>query len=351
MTRPLKSIPADVDGHTSVNTDPETWKYRYAQNATRGGLIPTMPELKEVIIDHLSSTEDGQKKLECNLQKFLREKGHQWLWTPAYCPWVRTASQPDYRAAITADLLLTACVMPPEQLQPIETYWATGKNHAARQNRNKRTMRQCMGDLRDGWYGNKAWREWCAAGEPKTVEGTEDGQPLTEEERCTAARARFGKEKTAADWIPRDCHRPVNCAGLIRVAKQEADAMIKTIPGISGTLEHFIIEEGAKFVSKELIDRSDLIGLPADMALVGNDIVTDEQGQVLADPSVNEEDVEDEADVQMQDDEDVEDAPASLDAAGPEEQQHEALNRCICCNCAMEDDDEHLVCERCGGGL
>ena len=143
----------------------------------------------------------------------------------------------------------------------------------------------------------------------------------------------------------------MNCAGLIRVAKQEADAMIKTIPGISGTLEHFIIEEGAKFVSKELIDRSDLIGLPADMALVGNDIVTDEQGQVLADPSVNEEDVEDEADVQMQDDEDVEDAPASLDAAGPEEQQHEALNRCICCNCAMEDGDEHLVCERCGGGL
>ena len=66
-------------------------------------MIPTMPELKEIIIAHLNSTEEGQKKLECNLQKFLREKGHQWLWTPAYCPWVRTESQPDYRAAITAD--------------------------------------------------------------------------------------------------------------------------------------------------------------------------------------------------------------------------------------------------------
>ena len=33
-----------------------------------------------------------------------------------------------------------------------------------------------------------------------------DGQTLTEEERCSAARARFGKGKTAADWIPRDCH-------------------------------------------------------------------------------------------------------------------------------------------------
>jgi len=67
-------------------------------------------------------------------------------------------------------------------------------------------MKQCMADLRDGWYGNKAWRDWCAAGKPNTIEGTVDGQTLTEEERCSAARARFGKGKTAADWIPRDCH-------------------------------------------------------------------------------------------------------------------------------------------------
>jgi hypothetical protein len=213
-------------------------------------------------------------------------------------------------------------------------------------------MKQCMADLRDGWYGNKAWRDWCAAGKPNTIEGTVDGQTLTEEERCSAARARFGKGKTAADWIPRDCHREVNCAGLIRIVKEEADAMIQTIPGISGTLEHFVAEEGAKFVSKELIDRSDLIGLPADMSLVGNDIVTDEQGQVVADPSVGDEDQQadgahDADAVQMQD---VEDAPASLDAVGPEE-QHAATNRCVCCNRAMDEDDPHLVCESCGSGL
>ena len=154
-----------------------------------------------------------------------------------------------------------------------------------------------------------------------------DGQTLTEEERCSAARARFGKGKTAADWIPRDCHREVNCAGLIRVVKKEADAMIQTIPGISGTLEHFVPEEGAKFVSKELIDRSDLIGLPADMSLVGNDIATDEQGQVVADPSVGDEDQQaHDADAMQM--EDVEDAPASLSAAGPEE-QHAAIRRIL----------------------
>ena len=45
----------------------------------------------------------GREKLECNLQKFLRSIGAEWLWTPAYCPW----------------------------LQPIETFWAGGKNQCA----------------------------------------------------------------------------------------------------------------------------------------------------------------------------------------------------------------------------
>ena len=89
------------------------------------------------------------------------------------------------------------------------------------------------------------------------------------------------------------------------------------------------------------------------MALVGNDIVTDEAGRVIADPLVETSTPsEDGADVEMEDAEDQtspELAPASLDAA-PDDQPA-AINRCICCNHAMDDDDENLVCESCGGGL
>ena len=52
--------------------------------------------------------ENHSHLLQCDVQKILKEAGHTWLWTPPYCPW----------------------------LQPIETFWAHGKNHAASKNRN-----------------------------------------------------------------------------------------------------------------------------------------------------------------------------------------------------------------------
>jgi hypothetical protein len=99
----LPNAPADTAGHTSVDQTRETFKYKYAERSTRDGRIPTMEELKEVCIAELQSTPQGREKLECNLQKFLRSIGAEWLWTPAYCPW----------------------------LQPIETFWAGGKNQCA----------------------------------------------------------------------------------------------------------------------------------------------------------------------------------------------------------------------------
>ena len=96
----LPNAPADTDGHTSVTATRETFKYRYADRSTRDGAIPTMEELKQVCVTELNSTPEGKLKMECDLQKFLRGNGHEWLWTPAYCPW----------------------------LQPIETFWAGGKN-------------------------------------------------------------------------------------------------------------------------------------------------------------------------------------------------------------------------------
>ena len=54
------------------------------------------------------------------------EKGHDVLWTPPYCP----------------------------DLQPIETFWAIGKNNVASEFYDGRSMRETVNHLQDGWYGN-----------------------------------------------------------------------------------------------------------------------------------------------------------------------------------------------------
>ena len=64
--------------------------------------------------------------LECKIEKYLQDRGHKVLWTPPYCP----------------------------DMQPIETFWAFGKNHVARLFEDETTMKQVVSRLRDGWYGN-----------------------------------------------------------------------------------------------------------------------------------------------------------------------------------------------------
>ena len=99
---------------TATDTSAEFFEWKYAASATKDGTIPTVPELKSVCV--LEMNENHRDKLQCDVRKLLTSNGHTWLWTPPYCPW----------------------------LQPIETFWAHGKNHAAAKNRNGRTMRECM---------------------------------------------------------------------------------------------------------------------------------------------------------------------------------------------------------------
>jgi hypothetical protein len=215
-------------------------------------------------------------------------------------------------------------------------------------------MKQCMKDLRDGWYGNDAYHKWCAADRPKTVEGTVDGEALTDDERRTAAKARFGKKKTEDDWIPRDCHRPVNCGGLVKKAIAEANAVIEKIDGLSGTLDNLVVQDGAKILEAAVIDCSDMTGLPAEMMLVGNDIVLNEDGTVATDDVVQPQD----EDAEMEAEEPTANAegqprswPSASIETGGEEDQRVAAIRCICCNKSMGSDTDHLVCEECGGGF
>jgi len=95
---------------------------------------------------------------------------------------------------------------------------------------------------------------------------------LDESTRKNRAQKRFGKAATAGDWMPYDCCGPVNCAGLVSKAKAEANAMIKTIPGISGSLDSLTVEDDAELVESHTRDMSDLSGVPKEL-LMGNDTV------------------------------------------------------------------------------
>ena len=160
-------------------------------------------------------------------------------------------------------------------VEQIETFWACGKNHAASRNRNGRSMRECMSHLRDGWYGNDQYFRWDALGRPQGKGPMGSGPELAEASRLYHARRRTGnKDATVADWVPQDCCPPVSCAGLIRKAQREAEEMIASIPGLSGTLAALEVEDGAKLVDDHTRNFSDLTGVSKEH-LVGDDVVED----------------------------------------------------------------------------
>ena len=63
--------------------------------------------------------------LDCRVLKTLHEHGHK----------------------ILDDALLSG-------IQPIELFWAAGKNHAALKFFSKRTMKETVRHPREGWYSN-----------------------------------------------------------------------------------------------------------------------------------------------------------------------------------------------------
>ena len=86
--------------------------------------IGTLEELKVEFVTYLK--EEQPELLECKVKRYLEERGHCVLWTPPYCP----------------------------ELQPIELFWAAGKNHVALQYKTDTSMRDVVKHLREGWYGN-----------------------------------------------------------------------------------------------------------------------------------------------------------------------------------------------------
>ena len=88
--------------------------------------VGTLEELKVSFVHYLK--EHDPQQLECKVEQILLDRGHKILWTPPYCP----------------------------ELQPIELFWAAGKNHVAAKFETNQTMRNVVKYLREGWYV----REW-----------------------------------------------------------------------------------------------------------------------------------------------------------------------------------------------
>jgi hypothetical protein len=101
--------------------NPEEQKQMASQSKP---LVANAAELKVAFVTYVK--ENKPDLLECQVKKRLKEGGHRVLWTPPYCP----------------------------ELQPIELFWAAGKNHAALMYFSKRTMKETVSHVREGWYGN-----------------------------------------------------------------------------------------------------------------------------------------------------------------------------------------------------
>jgi len=91
-----------VDGGDSIRIsfDPEEQRKQAGRGANRAQ-IGTVEELRIAFVTYLRHHDP--QKLDCMVKMYLKEGGHRILWTPPYCP----------------------------ELQPIELFWAAGKNHAA----------------------------------------------------------------------------------------------------------------------------------------------------------------------------------------------------------------------------
>ena len=144
------------------------------------GMIASLEELKIAFVSYLN--EKKPHLLKCEVETLFQSKGWDILWTPPYCP----------------------------ELQPIERFWAIAKNHVAYNYNRKRTMKEVVRDLREGWYGSA--------------------------------------EKSENDPT---YQKPVNCAGLWKKCVQNANSIfVPLCGGISGTVGYLTIDEN--YVQEEV---------------------------------------------------------------------------------------------------
>ena len=190
----------DIGEYCRVDFDPDAMKERAAIGKP---FVPTLEELKIAMVKYFK--DNLPHLLECKVEKYLKDRGHRILWTPPYCP----------------------------DLQPIELFWAAGKNHAAEKSYTDIKMKETVANLREGWYGNL--------------------------HRFTEQEAR--DPNACIDGDPEQkLKNPVNCLRLFEHAIKMANTkFVPLCAGISGTIGNLVIDEEHE-ANRE--------GLPIDLLII-----------------------------------------------------------------------------------
>lgn len=202
--------------------------------------IPNIEELKQAIVRYCQDFIPSL--LECKVEAYLHQRGHKILWTPPYCP----------------------------DLQPIELYWAAGKNHAAMMNHSGIKMKEVVRHLREGWYGNIR----------------DDGVVVeTEDDDEVSLDSQDGLPIIPYDHIEK---KEVDCHALFRHAIDQANT--KFIPmcvGISGTIGELVVDADHIANKENLPIDMFVLDITEGMEFEGED-VPDDVVDAVEDDGVNE---------------------------------------------------------------
>jgi hypothetical protein len=197
---------------------------------TMGGIAgrnrPNVPNVAELRLGIVKWFQDNRPDLlECQVEKYLKGRGHEVLWTPPYCP----------------------------DLQPIELFWAAGKNHAAWMHFDGRKMKDVVSHLRAGWYGNKH------------------------------LFAGLGRDPDRRDCVGDDENHPfkegVSCQKLwLAMIKKADEVFIKMCPGLSGTIGS-LVDDGLYQPQAVNVPIDAFLNIHA--GLHGDEGVLNEDGEVI----------------------------------------------------------------------
>jgi hypothetical protein len=176
----------DMGDYCRVEFDPEVFCQRASNNKP---FLPSVAEIKTGIVEYFK--ENKPEMLECKFEQYMSERGHMILWTPPYSP----------------------------DLQPIELFWAAGKNHAARYYHNNITMKEVVKHVREGWYG--------------TIENDNNNNENNENNNPNILPQPIETMKKAVD-----------CRKLFEASIKKANTIfVPLCEGISGTMGNLIIDD------------------------------------------------------------------------------------------------------------
>ena len=177
-----------------IDDEGELWNLVAKSAAKSRPFAPTKGELQIAVVSWLQ--ENKPELLECQIEAFVKSKGGYCFYTPPYAA----------------------------KSQPVELFWAGGKNYTAEHCFNGRSMKQTVQLLREGWHGNKhLWDD------------PADGDGYIGEDR-----------------MKRRKHEALNCAGMVRTAEGFMDSLFIPIAGFSGTIDNLQVPHGWRATTEEM---------------------------------------------------------------------------------------------------